>query len=104
MTEWSKYREGGDTGPVRTSAGLMPGEQVIRFKQNPSTFERTVRVIRDLLACLALLLASILMALLLVTGAAIVHGLQQTGDSGSVDPGPAPTATGCPFGPGQCGG
>lgn len=90
--------------PGSTKTTLQAGEKVLKIRQYPSTLERTVRVIRDLLACLALLLASILMALLLVTGAAIVHGLQQTGDSGSVDPGPAPTATGCPFGPGQCGG
>jgi hypothetical protein len=67
----------------------------------PNRFERTVRVIRDLLACLALLLASALMVLFLTFVTSVAHRLDQVGTD---DPAPDPAVTGCPFGDGECGG
>jgi hypothetical protein len=98
-------RPGGPVNPLSAPAVLAPSEvvaQPIKRMIYPNTFERVVHVVRDLLACLALLLVSVLMVLMLTFLAAIEHRVGQVGDS--VDPGPAPTATGCPFGPDDCGG
>lgn len=96
------------TGPFQAgdSVPRPTAEQVNRVidRIGSGRFERTVRVVRDLLACLALLLVSVLMALALYTAISIGHRLDQIGDDLGGDPGPTPTVTGCPFGPGQCGG
>lgn len=62
-----------------------------------NTFERVVRAVREILTIVALVLASILMALLLATIGAVANRLGDT-------VGPEPSGTACPFGEGQCGG
>jgi hypothetical protein len=66
----------------------------------PNRFERTVRVVRDVAATVALILVSVLMALML--GAVVAIGKRISDLGGTPDP--APAATGCPFGPNDCGG
>lgn len=83
------HRPGDLPHPRRTSAARYP-----------NVAERIIRSARDVAAIVALILVSVLMVLLLGVIAAIGHRLDQV-DS-TIDP--APSVTGCPFGPGECGG
>lgn len=103
-----------DPQSARAMAGpFRPGDfpptaqqmnELVAASRYPNKAERTVRVVKDLLASLALLLASVLMVLLLSVVIAIGHRLGQVSDDLGTEPGPEPTVTGCPFGPDQCGG
>lgn len=62
----------------------------------------TFRIIRDTIVILACLCVIVLTAEVLILEAKIANTISQIGQT--VDPGPVPSETGCPFGPGQCGG
>lgn len=63
------------------------------------TIFRIVRDIIVILACLCVIGATIEA---LIIQAKLAHAVEQIDQT--IDPGPAPSVTGCPFGPDQCGG
>lgn len=65
-----------------------------------NVFERILRVIREVLTIVVLALVAFILIVSLAAVKAIGDRLSE--DSGTV--GPTPTDTGCPFGPGECGG
>lgn len=64
----------------------------------PNRAERIIRSVMHVAATVALILVSILMAMLLAGVAAVAHRLSDSGSD------PAPAVTGCPFGDLECGG
>jgi hypothetical protein len=79
------------------------GRAIIEVERHDrNMFERVLRGAREVVAIVALILASVLMALLLATLGSLAS---RWGDSGGVvGPAPEPGVSGCPFGEGQCGG
>jgi hypothetical protein len=65
-----------------------------------NVFERILRAIREMLTIVVLALVAFILVVSLAAVKAFGDRLSE--DSGTV--GPTPTDTGCPFGPGQCGG